>query len=180
MLPSDPKARKDVPLATGLLDYFPDALIAIARLSKKANERHNPGEPLHWSKGKSNDHEDCVIRHFMQRGEMDPEWNESHTVEMAWRALALLQTEIEAKRAGMTYKEYVEKLRREADKTGKVTMLSTLQQWQGGANPAPGKKVRYWMKGDHPLVHAGFFADSDDLEWHHRGSAGDIIYYEVL
>lgn len=97
-LPSDPKARKEIPLATGCLDYFPDALVAIARLSKKANERHNPGEPLHWSKEKSNDHADCAMRHFVDRGKMDPEWGESHTVEFAWRALALLQTEIESRK----------------------------------------------------------------------------------
>jgi hypothetical protein len=30
MLPDDPKARKRIPLATGLLDYFPDAMAAVA------------------------------------------------------------------------------------------------------------------------------------------------------
>ncbi len=109
-LPTDPKERKEVPLATGCFDYFPDALIAIARLSRKANARHNPGQPLHWSKGKSNDHDDCIARHFFQRGEWDDEWQESHTVELAWRTLARLQTEIEAERAGMSYEAYRAKL----------------------------------------------------------------------
>lgn len=89
------KARKATPLVTGCLDYFPDALEAVARLSKKANEKHNPGQPLHWSKGKSNDHADCLGRHLKDRGQIDPEFGESHTVAVAWRALALLQTEIE-------------------------------------------------------------------------------------
>lgn len=115
VLPTEPKARKDIPLATGCVDYFPDALIAISRLSFKANTRHNPGEPLHWSKGKSTDHADCLLRHFVQRGEFDEEWQESHTVEMAWRALALLQMEIEAQRAGVSYKEYIAKLKAEAE-----------------------------------------------------------------
>lgn len=114
-LPVDPKARKEVPVASGALDYFPDALIAVARLSFKANTRHNPGEPLHWSKHKSTDHADCLIRHFLQRGEHDAEWDESHTVEMAWRALALLQMEIEAKRAGMSMTDYINHLKAEAD-----------------------------------------------------------------
>lgn len=94
-LPSDSKDRKQTPLCTGVLDYFPDALAAVARLSWKGNEKHNPGQPLHWSKGKSGDHADCLIRHLLERGTMDPEMQESHTVHVAWRALALLQTEIE-------------------------------------------------------------------------------------
>lgn len=110
-LPTNPAARKEVPIATGVFDYFPDALVAIARLSMKANARHNPGEPLHWSKGKSNDHDDAALRHFLDRGKMDAEWGESHTVEYAWRALARLQTEIEADRAGMSYVAYVAKLK---------------------------------------------------------------------
>lgn len=94
-LPTDSKARKGVPICTGALDYFPDALAAVARLSLKANEKHNPGQPLHWSKGKSNDHADCLVRHLLERGTQDAEVQESHTVHVAWRALALLQTEIE-------------------------------------------------------------------------------------
>lgn len=116
-LPTDPKARKEAPVASGFMDYFPDAIIAVARLSKKANERHNPGEDLHWSKHKSADHADCMQRHFLQRGEWDEEWQESHTVEMAWRAMAYLQMEIEAKRAGMSMKQYIDKLKAEAEAT---------------------------------------------------------------
>jgi hypothetical protein len=95
-LPSDAAARKSIPLCRGCLDYFPDALAAIARLSLKANEKHNPGEPLHWSKSKSADHADCLVRHLIERGNTDPETGESFTVHVAWRALALLQTEIES------------------------------------------------------------------------------------
>ena len=95
MLPTDYAERKGTPMATGCLDYFPDALAAVARLSKKANEKHNPGQKLHWSKGKSNDHADCLLRHLVERGKVDEEMQESHTVHVAWRALALLQTEIE-------------------------------------------------------------------------------------
>ncbi len=94
---ADSKARKETPIVTGCLDYFPDALAAVARLSRKANEKHNPGEALHWSKGKSDDHADCIGRHLVQRGTPDPEFDESHSVALAWRALALLQIEIEGK-----------------------------------------------------------------------------------
>lgn len=97
MLPSDPKARKRIPLATGLLDYFPDALTDVAGLSLVANEQHNPGEPLHWSRHKSNDHDDCLMRHFMERGTVDSD-GIRHRAKVAWRALAALQLEIEAAR----------------------------------------------------------------------------------
>ena len=97
MLPTDPKARKAIPICTGCLDYFPLALAAIARLSLKANEKHNPGEPLHWSREKSKDHADCAVRHIMERGQIDPETGESYTVAAAWRLLALLQIEEEAR-----------------------------------------------------------------------------------
>src|ERR1039457_3446934 len=89
-LPTDSKARKDTPIASGVLDYFPLALAAVARLSLVANEKHTPGEPMHWAREKSTDHADCLIRHFMGRGGLD-ENGELHEVAMAWRALAMLQ-----------------------------------------------------------------------------------------
>lgn len=97
-LPKDDKARKRIPIGTGCLDYFPDALAAIAELSRIGNDKHNPGQPLHWSRGKSNDHPDCLIRHFIERGKMDESGAEPvrHSTQMAWRALAILQLEIEA------------------------------------------------------------------------------------
>lgn len=87
--------RKAIPVATGVLDYFPLALQEIAKLSKVGNDQHNPGQPLHWAKGKSTDHADCLIRHFLDRGTIDPSTQLSHTVAVAWRALALLETELE-------------------------------------------------------------------------------------
>lgn len=34
---TDPQARKAIPLARGLFDYFPDALCAVAELSARCN-----------------------------------------------------------------------------------------------------------------------------------------------
>ena len=96
LLLADSAARKKIPLATGCLDYFPDALAAVAELSYIGNEKHNPGEPLHWARGKSNDHPDCLMRHFLDRGKMDGEVR--HSTEVCWRALAILQLELEAAR----------------------------------------------------------------------------------
>ena len=93
-------SRKNTPLYSGCIAYFPDALEAIARLSKFGNDKHNPGEPLHWSRDKSNDHADCVARHLKDHGKIDEESGFSHTVALAWRALALLQTEIETVQEG--------------------------------------------------------------------------------
>lgn len=101
MITTDKQERKNAPMATGLLDYFPLALIEVARLSKIGNDQHNPGEPLHWSRGKSNDHADCIVRHLVERGKIDTD-NVTHTAKVAWRALALLQEEMENKMSGET------------------------------------------------------------------------------
>jgi hypothetical protein len=93
-LPTDYDARKAIPLATGLLDYFPDALAEVARVSKAGNDQHNAGEPLHWARGKSTDEAHTLIRHFLERGGVDTD-GQRHTAKMVWRALALLQKELE-------------------------------------------------------------------------------------
>jgi hypothetical protein len=93
----DKKARKQRPMARGLLDYFPDACAEVAHTSYIGNEQHNPGQELHWAKEKSTDHADCIVRHLVGRGTMDSD-GIRHTAKVAWRALALLQTEIEAER----------------------------------------------------------------------------------
>lgn len=81
-------------MARGLLDYFPDALAEVARVSKAGNDQHNPGQPLHWAKEKSTDHADCIIRHLVDRGTLDTD-GQRHSAKVAWRALALLQIELE-------------------------------------------------------------------------------------
>jgi hypothetical protein len=94
-LPTGAAERKQYPVASGVLDYFPDAIVAISNLSQRGNDQHNPGQPLHWDREKSGDEPDTMIRHFLQRGTMDTD-GARHTVKMAWRALAMLQKEIEA------------------------------------------------------------------------------------
>lgn len=95
ILAEDAAGRKRQPVASGVLDYFPDALVAIAEVSFAGNEQHNPGQPLHWARGKSTDQDDTIIRHFLQRGSRDTD-GMRHSAKMAWRCLALLQLEIEA------------------------------------------------------------------------------------
>lgn len=93
-LPDDAEARNGIPLADGLLYYFPNALAEVAKVSKAGNDQHNPGEPMHWSRGKSTDHANKIMRHLVDAGKRDGK-GIRHSAYMAWRALALLQEECE-------------------------------------------------------------------------------------
>jgi hypothetical protein len=95
MLPTYSKERKERPIARGVLDYFPDAVAAVAHVSYIGNKQHNPGEEMHWSRDKSSDHADCIARHLTERGTIDTD-GLRHSAKLAWRALANLQLEIEA------------------------------------------------------------------------------------
>ncbi len=87
--------RKGQPVTTGVLDYFPDALLAVAECSRAGNDQHNPGQPLHWAKEKSTDEADALVRHLMERGTLDTD-GIRHSAKVAWRALALLQRELDS------------------------------------------------------------------------------------
>jgi hypothetical protein len=95
VLTTNSQERKDTPITTGVLDYFPRALAYVARISKQGNDKHNPGEPLHWAREKSTDHPDCCARHLIERGTFDPDGGALHDGKLAWRALANLETELE-------------------------------------------------------------------------------------
>ena len=84
-------------MAEGLLYYFPAALAAVSEVSLIGNEQHNPGQPMHWARGKSTNHADKIIRHLVDAGTLDTDGTR-HTAKLAWRALALLEEELE--RAG--------------------------------------------------------------------------------
>ena len=94
MLPTDPKERKATPIYSGVVKYFPRALAEVARVSKAGNDQHNPGQPLHWDKTKSTDHGDCAMRHLIEAGTVDTD-GQRHSAKLAWRALALLEMELE-------------------------------------------------------------------------------------
>ena len=94
ILPEDSEARKGLPVCTGVLDYFPAAIAYVAKISKYGNDKHNAGEILHWARGKSMDHADCIARHLLERGTVDSA-GLRHSGMLAWRALALLQEELE-------------------------------------------------------------------------------------
>lgn len=94
LLPTHPQERKAAPITSGVLDYFPLALLEVAKASKAGNDQHHPNTPLHWDKTKSTDHADCIVRHLMERGTIDTD-GIRHSAKVAWRALAMLQIELE-------------------------------------------------------------------------------------
>lgn len=92
--PVDETAIAD--LSDMVVQYAP-AFAAIAQVSWHGNEKHNPGQPLHHARGKSADHADCIARHFVERGGFDGVCR--HSASLAWRALAMLQEDLESKGA---------------------------------------------------------------------------------
>ena len=94
LLPTDAKERKQIPIVSGVLDYFPLAIAEVAKCSWAGNQQHHPDKELHWDKTKSTDHGDCIARHLVDRGKFDTD-GQRHSAKLAWRALALLQLELE-------------------------------------------------------------------------------------
>lgn len=87
--PEDSAERKTYPVFSGCFQYFPAALAKVAHHSFIGNEKHNPGQPLHHARGKSDDHLDAAGRHLI----------EGDLVGAAWRILAALQLQCEAEGA---------------------------------------------------------------------------------
>jgi hypothetical protein len=96
-LPTKAQERKALPIYSGFVKYFPDAMIAVAELSRVGNDQHNPGKPLHWDRSKSGDELDALMRHLADAGKLDSD-GIRHSTKVAWRAMANLQKEIERER----------------------------------------------------------------------------------
>tara|TARA_R110001599_G_scaffold140255_4_gene320245 strand:+ start:1006 stop:1317 length:312 start_codon:yes stop_codon:yes gene_type:complete len=89
--------RKETPIYSGCIAYFPLALAEIAQASFAGQQQHNPDKPLAWDRDKSGDELDSLTRHLMQAGTIDTD-GVRHSAKIAWRALANLQKEIERER----------------------------------------------------------------------------------
>lgn len=89
--------RKQHPAFSGFITYFPDAAMAVSNHSWKANEKHNPGEPLYWNRAKSGDELDALQRHLIDyaKGERYDSDGLSIACAIAWRGMAFLQKELE-------------------------------------------------------------------------------------
>lgn len=98
-LPADSAARKALPVFSGVVKYFPLAVAKVSNVSKKGNDQHNPGQPLHWARGKSTDQLDAAQRHLIDVAIKDlaDEDATEELAQVAWRILAELQLRLEKK-----------------------------------------------------------------------------------
>jgi len=98
-LTQDSNERKEIPIFSGFISYFPDAIAAVASHSFKSNEKHNPGEPLHWARDKSTDQLDALARHLTELGMLEANPEIMGKIELlkaiVWRGMAELQLTIE-------------------------------------------------------------------------------------
>lgn len=98
-LPTDPKARKAIPVYSGFVKYFPRAICAVAELSRIGNDQHNPGKPLGWDRSKSGDEKDALMRHLIDQtidGDQEADTDGVlHATKKAWRAMADLEKILE-------------------------------------------------------------------------------------
>jgi hypothetical protein len=103
---TDSATRKLMPVASGVLKYFPDAQMLKAWISRVGNDKHNPGQPLHWDKSKSADEPDAEVRHMLDHFRSVPPdpglealAHLGHLASKAWRADADLQRACDEARA---------------------------------------------------------------------------------
>jgi hypothetical protein len=90
---TDAAERKGLPLFSGVIAYFPLALLEVARVSRIGNDQHNPGQPLHWARDKSTDQLDSACRHIADhaQGEVKDNDGSYHLAKAIWRLSAELQ-----------------------------------------------------------------------------------------
>ena len=86
--------RKNMPVYTGVIKYFPNALKYVSKVSLQRNNQHHPDKPLHWDTSKSTDHLDAPTRHLIDADKIDDD-GLLHLGKVAWRALAALEDYIE-------------------------------------------------------------------------------------
>jgi|TARA_R110000772_G_scaffold96964_1_gene195993 hypothetical protein len=88
ILPTDAKERKSIPVYTGFIKYFPNAIAAIAKVSLEGGLQHGQtAETLFWDRDKSKDELDAMMRHVLEE-----DW-----AQVAWRAMANLEKKLEEK-----------------------------------------------------------------------------------
>jgi hypothetical protein len=127
ILSTDSEERKNTPIYAGCVQYFPLALAAVARHSKRGNDKHNPGQPLHWDRTKSMDHLECIQRHLVDEGHYNEELDEyEEACAIAWRALANLQLREEQRLADKQAPVQVPTARRKIYTGNSLTLLKHL------------------------------------------------------
>ena len=93
---TEAERRKGIPVYSGFIKYFPRAILEVARLSKIANDQHNPGTELHWDRNKSGDELDSLCRHMIDDIFDDLDTDDVlHLTKVAWRGMANLEKKLE-------------------------------------------------------------------------------------
>jgi len=94
---SEAQKRKDTPVYSGVVAYFPLALKEIAKASSEGNKQHHSDKPLHWDRSKSGDELDAMMRHLLDHasGEIFDDCGTRHIVKCGWRILAFIQKTME-------------------------------------------------------------------------------------
>lgn len=149
LFPEDSEERKEYPIYSGLLQYFPSALAAVANHSYKGNKKHNPDSPdvLYHDRAKSQDEPDAMLRHLM----------EGDYVGMAWRAMAMLQKDLESKGAPIApgtrnaTPKAVEPYRNPFGEDFATRMEKEMERWVYFPGQYGSKKLPDgWVKGPRP------------------------------
>lgn len=82
----DSATRKKYAVYSGFVNYFPDAMAVVSRISYENNQKHSPGATeITWNRAVSGDELDALMRHLI-----DGDWG-----HLAWRAMANLQKKLE-------------------------------------------------------------------------------------
>jgi len=87
------KDRKNTPIFSGFIKYFPLAIAEVARVSLKGQKQHKIAE-LYWDRSKSVNELESLARHLLHAGEFDTD-GVRHSSKLAWRAMANLEKELE-------------------------------------------------------------------------------------
>lgn len=174
MLPTDAAKRKEVPIYSGFFKYFPLAIAAVAELSRKGNEQHNPGKPLHWDRSKSGDELDAQMRHVtdmaMQGDDAVDADGELHATKNAWRSMANLQKILERKTARPSDLSWPWRPRTGSD-------ANPWRLWSGGTDAPCGPLAMVLVKFRNDNVTA-YDGPADGWDWKHSGHAGDIVAWK--
>lgn len=74
--------------------YFPNAMKAIAELNVQGNIQHyGNADNVQWKYKVSSNHAGKILNHLVDHGTVDVD-GVRHSTKVAWRSLALLETEL--------------------------------------------------------------------------------------
>lgn len=96
LFPTIQSSKEEYPVWDGLMAYFPAALAEVAHVSYVGSRQHQPDLPTQWTRNKSTNHKDKILRHLLEGdvSELDTDGT-LHAAKVAWRALANLQIILE-------------------------------------------------------------------------------------